>query len=388
MSRTTRVLLLSTVPLFVLVVLQLMAAATEPEPPDSPEVLLRKYLGALDRLDIDGATLIAKRAAGQSPGPIAELMIRHARLLAADKSEWPAKERSKQEPRGRKDNTYYTVTYSVADLVVLPPKLVLDETSSWTKKPVASEPPDFDTLIDLITGTVKPETWEDVGERGTVRPIQASLSIVVTQTQEVHKEIISLLAQLRRRMDVTVMLEARVVIVPGEVVPKETREKMTTDEWPNLAWLGQSDSKEWPTALRAILDAQQVKRLLDAADKSGSATPVRRVAMLNGQIAAISFPVENDKTHSADIQVVVANDRSRVRLTLTLDQKQVVYGSSNDGKTLAVDLPPVDGKPQKGSQRAADAKASATRRLLLVTPRIIIAEEEEERLGVAPTTHR
>jgi hypothetical protein len=379
MSWMTTILRLA-IPTLCLVAIQSAVAAEPPRrqsaPADAPDVLLREYLQALDHLDLDAAKSIAKRAAEQSPGPITELMIRHTRLLGAGKSDTPAKAQARRQPHGGRKDAYYTVTYNVADLVVPPQKLVLDRTSSSeAKKRAAPATPDFDSLIELITGTIASTTWEDVGGQGSIRPFEANLSIVVTQTQEVHKEITSLLEQLRRLQDVTVMLETRVVVVPGDVVPEGNREKI--DERSNAPGpFGQSGVQ--PTTL----DAQQLRRLVDAATKNGSVTSLRRVTTLNGQMASISQPAENGVTHWVDIQSIISNDRRRVRLTLVLDQQQTVSGSVNDGKTLLVDLPPLDDKLQNGGQRPADAKASSTRRLLLVTPRIVIAEEEEERLGV------
>ena len=38
---------------------------------------------------------------------------------------------------------------------------------------------DFDSLISLITATVQPESWEDVGGPGTVAPFETNLSLVI-----------------------------------------------------------------------------------------------------------------------------------------------------------------------------------------------------------------
>ena len=56
---------------------------------------------------------------------------------------------------------------------------------------------DFDALIDLITSTIKPTTWDSVGGPGSIAPFETNLSIVVSQTQDVHEEIVDLLEQLR-----------------------------------------------------------------------------------------------------------------------------------------------------------------------------------------------
>lgn len=70
---------------------------------------------------------------------------------------------------------------------------------------------DFDTLIELITSTVKPQTWDEVGGPGSVSPFTNNLSLVISQTQEVHEEIVDLLDQLRRNQDLQVTIEVRFI---------------------------------------------------------------------------------------------------------------------------------------------------------------------------------
>ena len=71
--------------------------------------------------------------------------------------------------------------------------------------------PDFDSLIQLITGTIAPTTWTDVGGQGAVRRFATNLSLVVSQTQQVHEEIADLLEQLRRLQDLQVTIEVRFI---------------------------------------------------------------------------------------------------------------------------------------------------------------------------------
>jgi general secretion pathway protein D len=69
----------------------------------------------------------------------------------------------------------------------------------------------FDALIDLITTVVAPTTWEEVGGPGSIAPFEANLSLVVSQTQEVHEQIADLLEQLRRIQDLQVTIEVRFI---------------------------------------------------------------------------------------------------------------------------------------------------------------------------------
>ncbi len=49
---------------------------------------------------------------------------------------------------------------------------------------------DFDSLIDLIVSTVASETWaENGGGEAEIRPFDGNLSLVISQTQDVHEEI-------------------------------------------------------------------------------------------------------------------------------------------------------------------------------------------------------
>ena len=57
---------------------------------------------------------------------------------------------------------------------------------------------DFEKLIKLITQTIEPDSWSEVGGRGTIRPNETTLSLVIRQTEHVHDQISDLLDQLRR----------------------------------------------------------------------------------------------------------------------------------------------------------------------------------------------
>jgi hypothetical protein len=57
--------------------------------------------------------------------------------------------------------------------------------------------PDFNTLIESITTTIAPTTWDEVGGPGSAAPFPIADALVVSQTDEVHEEIEKLLAWLR-----------------------------------------------------------------------------------------------------------------------------------------------------------------------------------------------
>src|SRR6185437_3537691 len=54
----------------------------------------------------------------------------------------------------------------------------------------------FSGLIDMITSSVAPTTWDEVGGPGAIAENQNAMSIAVSQTDDVHEEIVVLLAAL------------------------------------------------------------------------------------------------------------------------------------------------------------------------------------------------
>ena len=59
---------------------------------------------------------------------------------------------------------------------------------------------DFDSLIDTITSTIRPASWDEVGGPGSIRPYctRRMRVIVVSQTYHAHKQLSELLRQLSK----------------------------------------------------------------------------------------------------------------------------------------------------------------------------------------------
>jgi general secretion pathway protein D len=79
---------------------------------------------------------------------------------------------------------------------------------------------DFDAVMDLIRTTVQPNTWDEVGGPGTMSKFETNLSLVISQTQEVHEEIVDLLEQLRRMQDLQVTIEVRFITLSDSFFEK------------------------------------------------------------------------------------------------------------------------------------------------------------------------
>ncbi len=78
-----------------------------------------------------------------------------------------------------------------------------------TKEEPARMVPDFDSLIEVIVTTVKPQTWDEVGGPGSISGFVAAKCIVVSQTREVHDEILDLFSALRAAKQVGQTVEAK-----------------------------------------------------------------------------------------------------------------------------------------------------------------------------------
>ena len=72
--------------------------------------------------------------------------------------------------------------------------------------------PDFDSLIELITSTIRQQDWQDNGGTiGFIRSHDTTLSLVITHDVRGHEEIENLLTQLRKLQDLQVTIEVRFI---------------------------------------------------------------------------------------------------------------------------------------------------------------------------------
>ncbi len=80
-----------------------------------------------------------------------------------------------------------------------------------TSAPGGGSQADFGTLINLIQTTIETDSWQDNGGNGSIGAFPTNLSLVVTNTQDVHEKIVDLLKQLRRLQDLQVTIEVRII---------------------------------------------------------------------------------------------------------------------------------------------------------------------------------
>jgi len=84
------------------------------------------------------------------------------------------------------ENRLNTKVYDVADLVVCRD----DHDVPWE---------DYGALVDIITSTIKPTSWDEMGGPGAIRgyTLGTAKVLIVSQTQDVHEEIANLLKGIR-----------------------------------------------------------------------------------------------------------------------------------------------------------------------------------------------
>jgi hypothetical protein len=98
-----------------------------------------------------------------------------------------------------------TQVYRIDDLIYSPSVAKNKDTSGlFTQKP---NKVNYDALIELISGTIQPQTWDQVGGPASISPYRGTL--VISQTAEVHQEIQKLLRDLRQSINLEIEDEVR-----------------------------------------------------------------------------------------------------------------------------------------------------------------------------------
>ncbi len=68
-----------------------------------------------------------------------------------------------------------------------------------------------DVLIKMITSTIKPESWSDMGGPGTIEFFPLGMALVINQTPDIQEQVAELLQALRRLQDLEVTVEVRFI---------------------------------------------------------------------------------------------------------------------------------------------------------------------------------
>jgi hypothetical protein len=93
------------------------------------------------------------------------------------------------------ENMLHVRVYPVRDLVTRDSKF---RPSVLPGQPVQD---DYGSLIELITSTIAPTSWDEVGGPGSIKENGNSASLTLGQTEDAHEETVALLAALRTARD-------------------------------------------------------------------------------------------------------------------------------------------------------------------------------------------
>jgi hypothetical protein len=275
-------------------------------------------------------------------------------------------------------------TYNVADLVVNPSAAAVANTGpAEHNKPAGHAKTDFASLEELVTSTIEPKSWQQSRGEGTIQRFPRNLSLVITQTAEVHERIADLFDQLRRVNALQVSLRCQVITLPAEArvgiaLPPSGAKQITADE------------------ARALVDQAQ-------ADRRTSVFALPTVTIWPAQVANFKWSPAESHEAEALIHTVVASDRRSARLSVAVNASDAIDALRSsksldvpDGDTLVVDITDRLRPAPRGSQlslaarlRAAGSTVAcssnekAIKTLLLVTPQMIAPEEGEALLNVS-----
>jgi type II secretory pathway component GspD/PulD (secretin) len=167
-------------------------------------------------------------------------------------------------------------TYSVADLVIP----VGEKDSAKMNE---------EMLIKLITSTIAPESWAEMGGPGTIEYFPQTYGLVTNQTADVQDQVQDLLQALRRLQDQQVATEVRFAEVSEEVFQDLKRlDLIMEDNWANVAFLR----------------GGQVRRLMERIqeDAAASVTVAPKVTAFNGQASRLDVTDEQRFVTGVDIR--------------------------------------------------------------------------------------
>jgi|GEM_PF-3240661 len=234
----------------------------------------------------------------------------------------------------------YVTSYLVSDLVVPLRKPRFSKSGALVR--VENAKPDFETLIDLITNSILPSTWEEVGGAGKIQAFAGNLSLVISQTQDAHDEIADLLMQLRALQESRVMLRA-------------TDLKLTTRLTKELGIHGKPLS---------LLTADEKQKILSASRRDAKARTFGdlKATLFNGQF--MTMPIDDQ---SLTIQPVVLGGNN-VRVVAAIeDLDQSIAATVTKKQSLLV-------------QMQATGKDDRLQLFRLITAEVLDAPEKEERV--------
>jgi hypothetical protein len=199
-----------------------------------------------------------------------------------------------------------TTTYAVADLVIpidtTPRRVVVGkamaEPAECEKTPSSTPATQEGQLIKLITNTVCPRSWGEMGGPGTIDYFPLTMSLVITQTPDVQEQVADLLAALRRLQDQEVAFEVRLATVAPEVFERLTGGGM-------VKWVGPAPGQPG----QAVLSDAQLFQFMEAlqGDARTNVMQAPKLTLFSGQHSEMC--VADEQTFLTGVTVTVEDGK-------------------------------------------------------------------------------
>lgn len=266
-----------------------------------------------------------------------------------------------QQPAGGSDDLrvedegLITVKYDVAAILLRAPEVFV-EGNTDTASTVRNVTEDLSELVDLITSTVAPVFWTGKGGNGRIEADKANLSLVISQTKQIHTEIADLLQVLQNLKQMTVDLKLQAIHIASDAA-------FAAELLP-------------PSDAAVVLNGLQTCQLLKVVEKQADANsrlaPAAR--LYNGQVAKLSLGLFCPAAWSKFVYVetIVTSRDGVVWITVAGDHSKLASpGKDRQGiaaeSSLLIDIthwcqPPVTQEVESPAQQ---------RVLLLVTPELM-----------------
>lgn len=305
--------------------------------------------------------------------------------------------------------TYSPRIYHVADLA-MPARPVFVEYSGgrWSdskrtatklRKDDSNQKPDFATLIELIKGIIEPGSWSPNAD-GAIEEFPTNLSLVISQTEDVHKRISQFLDNLRSTQ-LQIAMELRIIGLT------------TNDSFKALSPEPESSQQTDPTLIQ--LSDRHARILLQAAqhDPAAKVSDAIKLTVSNCQPGNIIFGNEDSQTY---LQLLpISKNRQtidlRYRIGTTIENNATLHALTPNlianGNTVVVDvtksispkilgdasaeeIPLLGQLPHLGALFRKAQEKPIEQVYLLVTPRILELPEDDAaaKLGILPSAAR
>lgn len=273
------------------------------------------------------------------------------------------------------------VTYPVADLIVP----VEDHSAFDQKKPQptrreGTQHERADALMRRIMAAVAPESWEKAGGPGRIQYFPLGQAFVISQTEDVQREINRLLTELRRLSELEISVQIR-VIECSAATAGQIRTHMDALGQPVRAWtiekpaLGGRFVSMDDARVEAILNKSQT-------DRSAVITQAPKITVFDGQQAAGNGRVGDGPGLRFDVRPVVAPDRKTVRFSLHLEDVRP-HGEKGGHKLTTTEAAGTFAVPDGRTLIWHVGESGGRNLFVLVTPRVVI-EHSDESVAIWP----